>query len=156
MSEKSKTTQTQTQSGSGTFNQTTTPQADTADIKKLREQKFQVDPTIGYRVSAALRRMKDQIANPNGKYMSAGVRDATMRSDERALLESGSEAMRGGAHDVNQQDFARNATVAGMTQGTTSSGTSNQSGNMTGVGTTSQPLMGTIIGSGAGVGAAAL
>lgn len=156
MSEKTKTTQTQTQSGSGAFNQTTTPQSDTLDIKRLRDQKFQVDPSIGFRVGGALRRMKDQIANPNGGFQTGQIRDATQRSQERALLESGSQAMREGTHGVNQLDFARNTALAGLTQGTTQSGTSSQQGNMTGTGTTSQPLLGTIIGSAAGVGSAAL
>lgn len=156
MHETQRTTQQQTQSGSGGFSQTTTPQADTADIQKLRAQKFAIDPSIGYRVGGAIRRMKDQIANPNGAFQSAGVRDATQRSQERSLLESGSEATREGQNAVNAQDFGRNATLAGLTQGTTASGTSSQQGTMTGSGTTQQPLLGSIIGAGAQVGAAAL
>lgn len=152
MSEKTKTQQ--TQSGSGTFNQTTTPQADTPDINRLREQKFKVDPSIGYRVGGALRRMKDQMNNPLGGYGTGQTRDATMRSQERSLLESGSQAMREGAHDVNQQELVRNTALAGLTQGTTQSGTSTNQGSMTG--STSSPLMGTIIGSAAGVAGAAL
>lgn len=156
MSEKSKTTQTQTQSGSGGFTQTTTPQADTEDIKRLRAQKFQVDPTIGYRVGGALRRMKDQISNPLGGYGTGQTRDATMRSQERSLLESGSQAMREGQRDVSQQEAARNTVLAGLTQGNTSSGTSSQTGNMSGTGTQSTPLMGSVIGAAAGIGASAL
>ena len=152
MHETQKTKQTTT--GSGTFNQTTTPQSDTPDINRLREQKFQIDPSINYRVGGALRRMKDQIANPLGGYGTAQTRDATMRSQERSLLESGSQAMREGQRDVNSQDFARNATLAGLTQGTTQSGTSSQQGTM--VGQTQNPLTGTIIGSAAGVAGAAL
>lgn len=155
---KTTTTQAQTQSGSGSFNQTTTPDANTPDIQKLRAQQFKIDDSIGYRVGGALRRMKDQISNPNGGYSTGQIRDAQQRSQERSLLESGSEAMRQGQQDVNQQDFARNATLAGMTQGSTSSGTSNQMGQMsgTGTGTQSSPLFGSIIGASAGVGAAAL
>lgn len=156
MHETAKTTQTQTQSGTGSFNQTTTPQSDTEDINKLRKQQFKIDPTIGYRVGGALRRMKDQIANPNGGYATGQIRDAQERSQERSLLESGSEAMREGQNTVNQQDFARNATLAGMTQGTTASGTSNQTGQMSGTGTQSTPLLGSIIGASAGIGASAL
>lgn len=152
MSEKTKTQQ--TQSGSGTFNQTTTPQSDTPDINRLREQKFKVDPTIGYRVGGALRRMKDQMNNPLGGFSTPQTRDAQMRSQERSLLESGSQAMREGQQDVNQQEAARNTVLAGLTQGTTQSGTSNQSGTMTG--TSSVPLMGTILGTAGGVTAAAL
>lgn len=152
MSEKTKTQQ--TQSSSGAFNQTTAPQTDTADINRLREQKFQVDPSIGYRVGGALRRMKDQMNNPLGGYGTGQTRDATMRSQERSLLESGSQAMREGQHGVNQQELIRNTALAGLTQGTTQSGTSSNQGNMSG--TTQTPLMGTIIGSTAGVGAAAL
>lgn len=156
MSEKTKTTQTQTQSGTGAFNQTTTPQSDTADINKLRSQQFKIDPSIGYRVGGALRRMKDQMANPLGGYGTGQTRDATMRSQERSLLESGSQAMREGQYGVNQQEFGKNVALAGMTQGTTQSGTSSQSGQMAGTGTQSSPLLGSIIGASAGVGAAAL
>lgn len=156
MSSTSRTTTTQAQSGSGAFNQTTTPQANTPDIRRLRAQKFKVDPTIGFRVGGALRRLKDQMSNPNGGFMSGQIRDAVGRSQERALLESGSQAMREGQQDVNQQDASRNTVLAGLTQGTTASGTSNQSGNMTGSGTQSQPLMGSIISAAAGVGSAAL
>lgn len=156
MSEKTKTTQQQTQSGSGAFTQTTTPQADTADINTLRNQKFQVDPSISYRVGGALRRMKDQMNNVNGGYSTGQIADAQQRSQERSLLESGSQAMREGQNAVNSQDFARNATLAGMTQGTTASGTSSQQGQMSGTGTTSTPMLGTIIGAAAGVGASAL
>lgn len=152
MSEKTKTQQ--TQSGSGAFTQSTAPQADTADINKLRAQQFKIDPSIGYRVGGALRRMKDQISNPLGGYGTGQTRDAAMRSQERSLLESGSQAMREGQQAVNQQEFGRNAALAGLTQGTTQSGTSSNQGTMTG--TTSTPMLGTIIGSAAGVGAAAL
>lgn len=156
MSEKTKTTTQQTQSGSGAFNQTTTPQSDTADINKLRGQQFKIDPSIGFRVGGALRRMKDQMANPAGGYSTPQMRDAIGRSQERSLLESGSQAMREGQQDVNQQDFARNATLAGLTQGTTQSGTSSSQGNSSGTGTTSTPMLGQIIGAAAGVGGAAL
>lgn len=156
MSSKSKTTQTQTQSGTGGFTQSTTPQTDTEDIKRLRAQEFKVDPSIGFRVGGALRRMKDQMTSPTGGYGTAQTRDAIGRSQERSLLESGSQAMREGQNAVNQQEFGRNATLAGLTQGTTASGTSSNTGTMTGSGTQSTPMLGQIIGSAAGIGAAAL
>jgi len=148
MSETSR--QNQTQTGTGSY--TTTPAANTPDIERLRSQQFKADPSIGYRVGGALRRMKDQMTSPTGGYVTPQMRDAIGRSQERSLLESGSQAMREGQHDVNQQEYGRNATLAALTQPT--SGTSSQSGTITG--TTSQPLLGTIIGSAAGVGAAAL
>lgn len=156
MSSTSKTKTTQTQSGTGGFTQTTIPQANTPDIERLRAQKFQVDPSIGHRVGGAIRRMKDQMVNPLGGLGTGQTRDAIMRSQERSLLESGSQAMREGQNAVNAQEFGRNATLAGLTQGTTASGTSNQTGTMVGTGTQSQPLMGSIIGGVAGVGAAAM
>lgn len=152
MSETSR--QNQTQTGSGQFSQTTTPGANTPDIERLRGQQFKVDPSIGYRVGGALRRLKDQMTSPTGGYVTPQMRDSIMRSQERSLLESGSEAMREGQHDVNQQEYSRNALLAGLTQPTTSSGTSSQQGQITG--TTRQPLLGSIIGGAAGVGAAAL
>lgn len=158
--------QNQTQTGTGQYSQTgntsttTTPASDTADINRLRNQQFSVDPSIGYRVGGAIRRMQDSFQNPLGGAATPAMRDAIMRSQERELLQSGSEAMREGIHDVNQMDYARNAMLAGLTQPTTQTGTSSQSGTSSQQGTitgsTSQPLLGSIIGSAAGVGAAAL
>lgn len=158
--------QTQTQSGTGQYTQqgnsttTNTPAANTPDIERLRSQQFEVDPSIGYRVGGALRRMQSQYNNPLGGFATPAMRDAQMRTQERSLLESGSQAMREGQHDVNQMDYSRNALLAGLTQPTTQTGSTNQSGTSsqqgTVTGSTSQPLLGSIIGSAAGVGAAAL
>lgn len=156
MSETQKTKQTTSGSGSGTFTQTNTPQSDTPDINRLREQKFKIDPTIGHRVGGALRRMKDQMTNPLGGYGTGQTRDATMRSQERSLLESGSQAMREGAHDVNQQELVRNTALAGLTQGTTQTGSSTSTNQGTMTGESKNPLTGTIISAVAGTAGAAL
>ena len=158
--------QQQTQTGSGQYSQTgnststTTPGANTPDIERLRGQQFQVDPSIGYRVGGALRRMQSQFNNPLGGYATPAMKDAIMRTNERQLLESGSQAMREGQQDVNQLDYSRNALLAGLTQPTTQTGSTNQSGTSsqqgTVTGSASQPLLGSIIGGAAGVGAAAL
>jgi hypothetical protein len=158
--------QNQTQTGTGQYSQTgsststNTPAANTPDINRLRDQQFQVDPSIGYRVGGAIRRMQSSFNNPLGGYATPAMKDAIMRTNERQLLESGSQAMREGQQDVNQMDYSRNALLAGLTQPTTQTGQSNQSGtsSQTGniTGSTSQPLLGSIIGSAAGVGAAAL
>jgi hypothetical protein len=104
--------------------------------------------------------MQNSFQNPLGGYATPGMRDAIMRGEERELLQMGSQAMREGQHDVNQMDYSRNALLAGLTQPTTQTGTTNQSGTSsqqgTVTGSTSQPLLGSIIGSAAGVGAAAL
>lgn len=164
MSQTNRTNQTQTGSGqfsqTGSTTQTTTPASDTPDINRLRSQQFQVDPSIGYRVGGAVRRMQSQFRNPLGGYATPAMRDAIMRSQERELMQMGGQQFREGQHDVNQLDYGRNALLAGLTQPTTSTGTSQQSGTSSQQGTltgsSSQPLLGSVIGSAAGVGAAAL
>lgn len=158
--------QQQTQTGTGQYTQagssttTSTPAANTPDIERLRSQQFQVDPSIRYRVGGAVRRMQNQFRNPTGGYTTPQQQDAIMRSEERELMQMGGQQFREGAHDVNHMDYSRNALLAGLTQPTTQTGTSNQSGTSSQqgqiTGTTSQPLLGSIIGSAAGVGAAAL
>lgn len=104
--------------------------------------------------------MQNQFNNPMGGYTTGAHRDAVMRAQERELMQMGGQQMREGFHDVNQMDYSRNAMLAGLTQPTTQTGTSSQSGTSSQQGTVtgsmSQPLLGSIIGSAAGVGAAAL
>jgi hypothetical protein len=104
--------------------------------------------------------MQSQFNNPLGGYATPAMKDAIMRSQERELMQEGGAQTRAGIHDVNQMDYSRNALLAGLTQPTTQtgqtsqSGTSSQQGTVTG--STSQPLLGSMIGAGAQVGAAAL
>lgn len=69
-------------------------------------------------------------------------------------MQMGGEQAREGQHDVNQANYSRNALLAGLTQPTSSAGTSSQQGTITG--TMSPGALGSVIGSVAGVGAAAL
>lgn len=88
---------------------------ETPDIAAYRGYRAQVDPSIGYRVGGAIRRMQSSFKNPAGGYSTPAMRDAIQRSQERSLLESGSEAMREGQYDVNRMDMARLSDLASLT-----------------------------------------
>lgn len=131
---------------------------DTADVQVLRSHQFQIDPTIGYRVGGAIRRMQDSYQNPLGGYTTPQIRDATMRSQERELMQQGGQQFREGAYDVGNQQYGQKLAVAGMTAPrlvqTGSSG--QQSGTSSGTATTSTPWYSDAIAGGAGIGSALL
>jgi len=91
------------------------PGADSPDIQKLRDQKFQVDPTIGARLGEAERTLKQSFVNPAGGYTTPQMRDAILRSQTRELFQQAGAQTRAGQYDVNNQNYARNAFVAGLT-----------------------------------------
>src|ERR1041384_8383540 len=91
------------------------PGATSPDIDALRATHFQVDPTIVYRVGGAIRRQQNQFNNPAGGYTTPQMRDAIGRSQERELMQEGGAQFRAGAHDVNSQNFQKNAYLASLT-----------------------------------------
>lgn len=133
---KQKSTQNSTQNAqvSNQYGYQTPPS--TPDIDKLRDQKFQIDPSIGYRLGEKERQLSDTFSNPAGGYVTPAIRDAILRSGRRDLMSQASQATREGQHDVNRLNYGRNAAVAGMTApvltqtGSTSSGTSSGSGTV--------------------------
>lgn len=92
------------------------PGAQSADINTLRDQQFQVDPSIGFRLAEKERQLSDSFANPTGGYVTPQIKDAIMRSQRRGLMQDASQATREGQFDANKLDFSRNLAVADMTK----------------------------------------
>lgn len=117
--EETKTTNTQSGTQSGQFGTTNTferlPGAESADIDRVRNMQFRVDPTIGARVGEAQRNLKASFNNPLGGYSSPQQRDAIMRSQQREIFQQSGAQTRAGQYDVNQQNYGKNAFVAGLT-----------------------------------------
>lgn len=158
MGNRQSTTQNQTQNqsyqGTSTYDFLNPP--DTADVQALRGHKFGVDPTIGHRIGAGVRRTKDSFLNPAGGHTTPQMRDAIMRGQERELMQEGGAQMRAGYYDANNQEFGKKLAVAGMTAPrmvqTGQSGTS--SGTMSGKATTSEPWYNGLVQGGASMGSA--
>lgn len=102
----------------------------TAALTKLADTKFQVDPGLTAQYGKARSDLKSSFSNPLGANYNPEVRDAIIRSGEERLGQDEANAFRGGQYDVNRLNYARDSTVAGMSQpslvqtGGTSSGTS--------------------------------
>lgn len=160
MGNKQTTTQNQTQNQSynsaSTYDFLNPP--DTADISALRSHQFRIDPSIGYRIGGAIRRSQNTFQNPFGQYTTPQIRGATMRSQERELMQEGGAQARAGQYDVNNQQYGQKLAVAGMTAPrlvqTGQSGTA--TGTMTGKATTSEPWYNGLIQGGASMGSALL
>ena len=165
-SQTTKTNQTQNQqfnqqySGTNKYDFLNPP--DTADVAALRSHQFQVDPTIGYRVGSAVRRIGSQFSNPLGQYATPSMKAQIMRSQEQALNQQAGEQFREGAYDVNNQEYGKKLAVAGMTSprlvqtGTSGTSSGTQSGTSSGTATTSEPWYNGAIQGAAGIGSALL
>ena len=118
-----KKTQTSNQTESG---QSSTRVQDTPDIIAARQNKAQLDPSIGYRLGEAQRNLKETYQNPMGGYATPQIRDAVLRSGSRELAQQAGQQTREGQYDVNRLNQNRDLALAGLTRGTdtTSSGTS--------------------------------
>lgn len=136
---KQKTQQAQTQSHNNTTSNTWGWQnhPGSPGIDKLRSAQFTIDPTIPYRSASARNELDRNLQNPLGGYSTPSMRDAIARSGRRRIDQDESQANREGSFDVNRLNYARDASIAGMTApvltqtGSTSSGTGTQSGNST-------------------------
>jgi hypothetical protein len=127
---------------------------ETEDTRRLRDQKFEVDPGLAHQYAQQRQNLHSGFNNPTGAYYSPQVRDAIVRAGDERLGEQEAQAFREGQSDVNRLNFARNSTVAAMTApkivqtGLTSSG----SGTIT----QSQSPWGAILQGGASLGSASL
>lgn len=135
---------------------------DTADVQRLRDTQFQIDPTIGSRIGGAVRRMQSSFNSPLGGYYTPGMRAAIERGQERELMQTGGEQTRAGIYDVNNQNYARNLAVAGMTAprlvqtGASGQSSGTVSGTSSGTSTTSSPWYNDLVSGGAAMGSALL
>lgn len=168
---KTATTQgTQQQSGSQNQQQNFTNQygfeqmPDSEDIKALRGYKEQIDPSIAHSYSRRQTNLKNSFNNPLGQYTTPAMRDATQRSHEGELEQEYGQAQRQGYSDMQGRTGQRLAGLAGLTAPTmvqtggssSGSGTYSGTGSSTGSTTQSEPLLPSLLGGAASVGAAAL
>ncbi len=159
--QKQTTQQNQQQSyNANTASSTSVP--DTPDIQAYRAWQPQTDPGLSYQYANARNRLNQSFDNPLGGYATPAMRDAIQRSGNRQLNQDESQAFRAGAYDVNQQKAGQLGTLAGLTRGTNSTGTSSGTGtsNMTGTSTSQESGLGTwlpqVLGGAAQVGLGAM
>jgi len=155
--QKTDTKQQSTQSfNTATSGSTSVP--DTPDIQAFRGWQPQTDPGLSYQYANARNRLNQSFDNPLGGYATPAMRDAMLRTGNRQLNQDESQAFRQGAYDVNQQKAGQLGSLAALTRGQKTSGTSSGTGNMSGTGTTTQSGIswGEILGAAAQVGGAAL
>ena len=104
------------------------PGASSPDIDALRNTKFNIDPSIGYRLGEKERQLNESLADPTGGYMTPAIRDAIERSGQRELASQAGQQTREGAFDVNKLNYSKNLATADLTKpvltqtGSTSSG----------------------------------
>lgn len=133
--------QSSTSSGTGTstnrYDFLTPP--DSPDIIAARNDRAQIDPSIGYRLGEKERQLNESFDNPMGGYVTPQIRDAIRRSGQRELMQIGGQQTREGAFDANRLNQSKNLALAGMTSPrlvntgstTTQQGTSSGTGSVT-------------------------
>lgn len=121
----------------------------TPDIDRLRNQQFQIDPSIGYRLGEKERQLSDSLANPTGGFVTPQIRDAIMRSGRRELMQQAGQQTREGAYDVNRLNYGRNLATAQMTQPILTQEGSTTTGSGTGTVSQGQSPWATIFNTGA-------
>lgn len=122
------------------------PGASSPDIDALRNQKFQIDPSIGFRLGEKERQLEDSMVSPTGGYVTPQIRDAILRSGRRDLMQQAGQQTREGAFDQNKLNYSRNLAVADMTKPVLTQTSSSSSG--TGAVRQSESPWGTIAGVG--------
>ncbi len=133
---------------------------DTPDIQAYRDWQPQGDPGLGYQYANARNRLNQSFDNPLGGYATPAMRDAMLRTGNRQLNQDESQAFRQQAYDINNQRSGQLGSLAALTRGSNTTGTSSGTGNMSGTGTATQSQSGIswgeILGAGAQVGSAAI
>lgn len=152
---KKKSTQT-TQQSFNTQNTGSTSVPDTPDLQNFRSWTPQTDPNIPYQAAASHERLHSSLNNPIGGYYSANTRDAIQRSGDRSIDQQASQASRLGQYDVNLQRMGQLNSLAALTRGTQSSGTSSGTGSGTTNTVQSGDLLGQILGGASQVGSSYL
>jgi len=150
-----------TQNSQQAFNTQTagsTSVPDSPDIQAYRGWQPQTDPGLSYQYANARNRLNQSFDNPLGGYATPAMRDAMLRSGNRQLDQDESQAFRQGSYDVNQQKAGQLGTLAALTRGTNTTGTSSGTGTASGTGTQTQSGIswGEILGAAAQVGSGAL
>jgi hypothetical protein len=104
---------------------------DTPDIIAARQNRAQIDPSIGARLGEKERQLQSTFDNPMGGYTTPQIRDAVMRSGQRELAQQAGQQTREGAYDVNRLNQSRNLALAGLTRGEDTSSTGTATGKIT-------------------------
>lgn len=134
------TTQTQNQNYSNSSTYGFVTPTDSDDVKRLRDFKFQVDPSIGYAFGSAKNAVGNSFSNPLGGFYSPAMRDAILRSSLADLGQREAQAKSAAYNETQGQRYAQQAAVAAMTAPRlvqlSSQGTGTSTG--TGTGTTTQ------------------
>ena len=158
MGKKKTETKTTQQQSFNTQNANETSVKDTPDIQAYRGWQPQTDPGLASQYGNARNQLTSSFNNPLGGYGTAQTRDAQMRTGLRNLHQDEAQAFRSGTYDVNQQRGGQLGSLAALTRGTLSSGSSSGTGTGSGTQNTVQSgdLLGQLLGAGAQVGSAAL
>ena len=91
------------------------PGASSPDIDTLRNQKYEVDPTIGFRAGASKRRLDNSFINPLGGASTPQRDEAIRRSLHRSFDEQAGMESRAGQFDVNRLNLGKQQYLAGLT-----------------------------------------
>lgn len=130
---KSNTQQTQNQTYTNAASYGWQAPPDTADVAAYRAYRPEVDPSIASGAAEFKRRLNSSFINPLGGNVTAGMKDALLRSGNRQIDQDASQAFRAGAYDVNQQRGGQLASLAALTSPRLTQTSS--SGSSTGTGT---------------------
>ncbi len=131
------------------------PGADSADIRALRDTpKATADPSIPFQYAKLRASQANSFSNPLGSYTNAATREASGRVTNEALSQEQAVAQQQSQIGADNQNYARGATLAGITmpQFVQTGGTQTQT---SGGGFWGDLLKG-VVGSAAGVGMTAL
>lgn len=124
---KQKSTQQSTQAN--TYGYTTPPP--TADISKLRDAKFTVDPGLDAEYDNLRSQVDKSAHDPLGPSYNPQVVAQQRKAAMERLGTQEAQAYRGGQYDANRLGYSRDATVAGMTAPTLTQTGSSSSGSGT-------------------------
>jgi hypothetical protein len=145
-----------TQSGTTNTNTTNTygyqPGAQSADIDALRNHQFTADPRIGYSYSRQRQQLQDSYNNPLGGYYSPTMRDSQIRAGIASLGQQEAQDYSAANQQLQGQQFAQKATVAGLTAPRLEQTGGSTTGQTSGTGMTTQSggLLGDILTASAG------
>lgn len=110
---------------------------DSPDIAAFRDYKETIDPSVDYSYARRQKDIKSSFNNPLGAFTSAGVRDASLRSNLGDLEQSYGQQRRVAYNDMQGRTAARKADLAALTAprltqtGTDTSSTQQETGTDT-------------------------
>ncbi len=100
-------------STTNTYSYMTPPESQ--DVSTLRDMKATVDPSIAYRYARLREQEQNAWQNPFGAASSPAAQEAGRRVMNNSLAQDEAQATREAQYNADNQNFARQATVAGYT-----------------------------------------